>query len=122
LSGVLAAEIRFSADGAVFCRRDEQTGGNYMLLTRSFVNFARTLRSRARCALGALLLTVGVLFSAAHAATTTVSVLIDADNNAASGCAIAKANGPFTGVERVLDTTVVADSMATPSAPGCAAM
>jgi large repetitive protein len=80
-----------------------------MLLSRSFVHFAPIARSRARCALGALLLAVGLLFPAAHAATTTVSVLIDADNNAASGCAIATANGPFTGVERVLNTTVVAD-------------
>ncbi len=44
------------------------------------------------------------------AATTTVSVLIDADNNAATGCSVPTVNGPFAGVDRVLNTTVVADA------------
>ncbi len=48
--------------------------------------------------------------SPTFAATTTVSVLIDADNNAATGCSVATVNGPFAGVDRVLNTTVVADA------------
>lgn len=48
--------------------------------------------------------------SASFAAITTVSVLIDADNNASTGCSVSTANGPFAGVERVLNTTVIADA------------
>ena len=48
--------------------------------------------------------------SASFAASTTVSVLIDADNNASTGCTVSTANGPFAGVERVLNTTVIADA------------
>ncbi len=48
--------------------------------------------------------------SVTFAATTTVSTLIDADNNAASGCSISTANGAFAGVDKVLNTIVVADA------------
>jgi len=48
--------------------------------------------------------------SVAFAATTTVSTLIDADNNVASGCSISTVNGAFAGVDRVLNTVVVTDA------------
>ena len=51
-----------------------------------------------------------VAASAAFAATTTVSTLIDSDNNMASGCTVSTANGPFAGVDRVLNTVVVTDA------------
>ncbi|MEO7254600.1 MAG: Ig-like domain-containing protein [Casimicrobium sp.] len=44
------------------------------------------------------------------AATTTVSTLIDVDNNVVTGCSISTANGAFAGVDRVLNTIVVTDA------------
>ena len=64
--------------------------------------------------LGRLLQVLGVAASlavpAAFAASTTISALLDTDNNAATGCTISTANGPFAGVERVLATKVVTNT------------
>ena len=49
----------------------------------------------------------------AFAATATYDILLDADNNPATGCTLTTARGDFTGVELVLSTTV--DVTATPS-------
>ena len=48
--------------------------------------------------------------SVAFAVSTTVSTLIDSDNNLGTGCSISTANGAFTGVDRVLNTTVIAET------------
>lgn len=48
--------------------------------------------------------------SVAFAASTTVSTLIDTDNNPGTGCSISTANGAFAGVDRVLNTTVIAET------------
>ncbi len=47
---------------------------------------------------------------AAFAASTTISALLDTDNNAATGCTISTVNGAFAGVERVLATKVVTNT------------
>ena len=44
--------------------------------------------------------------SSAWAATTTLSVTIDADNNTATGCTVTTAAGSLSGIEVVLDTVV----------------
>ena len=71
---------------------------------------ARSWVSRTRILAAAALAALGLTMPAVFAATTTVSILIDSDNNVATGCTVATVNGPFAGVERVLTTTVVADS------------
>ena len=40
------------------------------------------------------------------AATTTLSVALDTDNNAGTGCSIATVGGTLTGFEQILDTVV----------------
>ena len=60
--------------------------------------------SVAIAAAGAMAASVG------FAASTTVSILIDADNDAGTGCSVGTVNGPFAGVDRVLNTTVIADA------------
>ena len=54
--------------------------------------------------------TAAVVAATAFAATTTVSTLIDSDNNASSGCSVSTANGAFAGVDRVLNTVVVTEA------------
>lgn len=55
----------------------------------------------------ALLAACALLYcTAAFAATTTLSVALDVDNNAGTGCSIATVGGTLTGFEQVLDTVV----------------
>lgn len=49
----------------------------------------------------------------AWAATATYDILLDTDNNPATGCTVPTARGDFSGVDRVLSTTV--DMATTPS-------
>ena len=90
-------QSRFSSAAAPSetAKRRYQRGHRWAGKTRLFV----------ASALAALSFAVPTSF----AATTTVSVLIDGDNNLASGCTVATVNGPFAGVDRVLNSTVVAD-------------
>ncbi|MBK7473198.1 MAG: hypothetical protein IPI73_23800 [Betaproteobacteria bacterium] len=55
----------------------------------------------------ALLAACALLYgTAAFAATTTLSVALDVDNNAGTGCSIATVSGTLTGFEQVLDTVI----------------
>ncbi len=67
-------------------------------------------RHRVLPVLAALTLALVLVPRPAAAATGDFRVLVDADDNAGTGCTIATADGPFTGVERVLVTTVDLDS------------
>jgi len=63
--------------------------------------------STPRHSLAALGLALSFLVAApASAKEQTVGVLIDTDNDAATGCTVATADGPFAGVEQILETTV----------------
>lgn len=55
-------------------------------------------------------LAAGLAFGVAQAATTTLDTLVDTDNNPLTGCSVATAGGPVSGVERIIRTTVDADS------------
>jgi len=57
--------------------------------------------------------TVALLAASApgHAATTTIRALLDTDNNLGSGCSITTANGIFNGVDLIVNTVVVTDSV-----------
>jgi hypothetical protein len=55
----------------------------------------------------ALLAACALLYgTAAFAATTTLSVALDVDNPAGTGCSIATVSGTLTGFEQVLDTVI----------------
>ena len=62
----------------------------------------------SRSRVPALLLAAGSLFlpATASAVTHTFSILLDLDNDAATGCTVSTVAGPFDGVEQILDTTV----------------
>lgn len=67
-------------------------------------NFFKVPLARRLCSV-AMVLAV-TLATAAHSAITTLSVTIDTDNNATTGCTITTAGGTLSGVEVVLDTLV----------------
>ncbi len=55
-------------------------------------------------------LVAGLAFGVAQAATTTLDTLVDTDNNPSTGCSVSTASGTVSGVERIIRTTVDADS------------
>ena len=66
--------------------------------------------TRARIVVALLLLTIGSA-SAASAATATFKILMDLDNNPATGCDVPTLTGTFKGVEQILITTVTSSGM-----------
>jgi len=48
----------------------------------------------------------GFAAGVATAGTTTIAVALDTDNNAATGCVVASAEGPVAGIELVLSTVI----------------
>ena len=54
----------------------------------------------------ALLLGLAIVSSQAAAGSATVSTALDTDNNAATGCVVASANGPIAGIEQIASTVV----------------
>ncbi len=61
---------------------------------------------RRLCSLFFLLATMALSGAQAATTTTTLSVAIDTDNNAATGCTISTAGGTLVGIEVALDTVV----------------
>jgi large repetitive protein len=64
-----------------------------------------SIAARVRIALALLLLAIGFA-PAAFAATANFQILMDLDNNPATGCDVPTLTGTFKGVEQVLTTTV----------------
>ncbi len=68
------------------------------------ISFTRKLRHALAMGFVGLLLTISA--AGAHAATTTVAIGFDTDNNAATGCTLTSGSSSMPGVETVLYTVV----------------
>jgi hypothetical protein len=87
--------------------RDFGTAG---LLSGLFGHFPALRPTRAKAVTAGLLASTLLASQMAFAATTTVNILLDTDNSTGSGCTVTTANGPFPGVEKILETVVVTDT------------